>query len=82
MDVDLQTAEVEITLTATESKVTANASLEVPHHRYEAEAKAPRSTRSHAPELARDLAIARVLRAIEAELMHAVHERIDRYTGN
>jgi hypothetical protein len=82
MRTDLQTAEVEISLSATESAVLASASLDVPGCRYEADATAPQSTRNGDPEFARDLAIARVLRALEAELMHSVHERIDRFTGN
>jgi len=82
MQMDLQTAEVEISLTATESNVMAKASLDVPGQRFEVEATAPQGIRSKDPEFARDLAIARVLRALEAELMHSVHERIDRFTGN
>jgi hypothetical protein len=79
---DLETAEVEITLSSTDTAVIARASLEVPGRRFDAEAAAPTSTRSPDPELTRDLAIARVLRALEADLMHWVHERINRYTGN
>ncbi len=82
MTLDLQTAEVEISLGATGSIVTAYASLDVPGRRYEARAKAPMGGTSSDPELTRDLAIARVLRVLEAEVMHSVHERIDRYTGN
>jgi hypothetical protein len=82
MQTDLQTAEVEISLSATESNVMARASLDVPGRRFEAAATAPQGIRSTSPEFARDLAIARVLRALEAELMHSVHERIDRFTGN
>ena len=82
MTLELQTAEVEISLGVTGSTVTASASLDVPGHRYEAEASAPKSGRSFNSDLTRDLAIARVLRALEAEVMHSVHERIDRCTGN
>ncbi len=81
MTADVETAEVEISLSATDTCVTAKASLEVPQRRYEAEASAPRSTRSPDSGMTRDLAIARVLRAIEADLMHSVHERIERFTG-
>jgi hypothetical protein len=82
MTTDLETAEVEISLEATSDDVTATASLDVPGDRFDATASAPRSTRVADAGFTRDLAIARVLRALEAEVMHSVHERIDRFTGN
>lgn len=82
MVVNIDTAEVEISLSVTETAVIARASLEVPERRYEAEASAPRSAKSVDRGMTRDLAIARVLRALEADLMHSVHQRVDRFTGN
>ena len=77
-------AEVRIWVAPAEARVRATATLEIPGGTtYTAEAKAPRSRRAD-PEhdVSRDLAIARALRAVEAELMHSVHERIDRFVAD
>lgn len=47
---------------------------------YRAAAHAPENHRDH--RIARDLAVARVMRNLELELMEWIHEHIDRYVDD
>lgn len=69
-----------IELTETEAGVDATAWFELSGKTYRASAHAPENHRDH--RIAHDLAVARVMRALELELMEWIHEHIDRYISD
>jgi hypothetical protein len=67
---------IAIELEETEYGVDATGSLELSGKRYRANAHSPENHRDH--RVAHDLAVARVLRSLELDLMEWIHEHIDR----
>jgi hypothetical protein len=66
-----------IELTESETGVDASGWFELSGKTYRAAAHAPENHRDH--RIAHDLAVARVMRSLELELMEWIHEHIDRY---
>lgn len=66
-----------IELNETEGGVDATGWFELSGKTYRASAHAPENHRDH--RIAHDLAVVRVMRALELELMEWIHEHIDRY---
>jgi hypothetical protein len=72
-----ETISTTIELTETAEGVDAMGWFELSGKTYKASAHAPENHRDH--RIAHDLAVARVMRALELELMEWIHEHIDRY---
>lgn len=68
---------ISIELEQTATGVDATGWFELLGKTYRANAHAPENHRDH--RIAHDLAVARVMRALELELMEWIHEHIDRY---
>ncbi|MGD2051270.1 MAG: DUF1876 family protein [Acidimicrobiia bacterium] len=75
------TIPVMIELDQDATEVGASATLELPTTQFTAEARAS-VTRSASTPITDELAIARVLRDLEVQIMRTVHERIDRYVAD
>lgn len=71
---------ISIELEESEKGVDATGWFELSGNTFRASAHAPENHRDH--RVAHDLAMARVMRNLEIELMEWIHEHIDRYTGN
>lgn len=71
---------ISIELEQTETGVDATGWFELLGKTYRASAHAPENHRDH--RIAHDLAVARVMRALELELMEWIHEHIDRYISD
>ena len=71
---------ISIELEETESGVDATGSMELSGNVYRCNAHAPENHRDH--RVAHDLAVARVMRSLELELMEWIHEHIDRYIAD
>ena len=69
-----------IELEETPSGVDAAGWFELSDKTYRAAAHAPENHRDH--RIAHDLAVARVMRGLELELMEWIHEHIDRYIAD
>ena len=72
-----ETISTTIELTETAEGVDATGWFDLSGKTYKASAHAPENHRDH--RIAHDLAVARVMRALELELMEWIHEHIDRY---
>lgn len=72
------TIPVTIELDQDVAEVGASATLELPSTQFKAEARASVTKNASMP-ITDELAIARVLRDLEVQIMRTVHERIDRY---
>lgn len=68
---------ISIELEETETGVDATGALDISGKTYRVRAFAPENKRDH--RIAHDLAVVRVLRGLELELMEWIHEHIDRY---
>ena len=75
-----ETISTTIELTETDAGVDATGWFELSGKTYKAFAHAPENHRNH--RLAHDLAVARVMRAMELELMEWIHEHIDRFIAD
>ncbi len=75
------TIPVTIELDQDVSEVGASATLELPTLQFKAEARASVTNHASTP-ITDELAIARVLRDLELQIMRTVHERIDRYVAD
>ena len=71
---------VSIELEESATGVDASGSLELSGKTYRASAHAPENHRDH--RIAHDLAVVRVMRGLELELMEWIHEHIDRYIAD
>jgi len=76
----MTTIPVTIHLARSESGIDATAVMDLEKKTIEAAAHAP--SRRANDDVGASLATARVLRALELEVMHWVHEHIDRYVAN
>ena len=75
-----ETVTISIELDESPTGVDATAWFELSGKTYRANAHAPENHRDH--RIAHDLAVARVTRSLELELMEWIHEHIDRYIEN
>lgn len=75
------TIPVTIELDQDAATVGASATLELPTLSLKAEARASVTSHASTP-ITDELAVARVLRDLEAQLMSTVHERIDRFIAD
>jgi len=75
-----ETLTISIELTETEDGVDARGRFELLGNTYRARAHAPEIHRDH--RVAHDLAVARVIRGLEVELLNQIHEQIDRYIAD
>ncbi len=75
------TIPVTIELDQDVAEVGASATLQLPTQCLKAEARASVTNHASTP-ITDELAIARVLRDLEAQIMRTVHERIDRYVAD
>jgi len=71
---------ISIELEETGTGVDATGSLELSGKMYRVNAHAPENRRDH--RIAHDLAVARVMRGLELNLMEWIHEHIDRYIAD
>ena len=75
-----ETVTISIELDESPTGVNATGWFELSGKTYRANAHAPENHRDH--RIAHDLAVARVTRNLELELMEWIHEHIDRYIEN
>ncbi|MCP4305970.1 MAG: hypothetical protein GY926_05320 [bacterium] len=75
-----ETVSMSIELDETAKGVNATGRFELSGKTYRASAHAPENHRDH--RIAHDLAVARVMRNLELELMEWIHEHIDRYIAD
>lgn len=68
---------ISIELEETNNGVDATGAIQLSSKTYRCNAHAPENRRDH--RIAHDLAVARVLRGLELDLMEWIHEHIDRY---
>lgn len=68
---------ISIELEETDTGVDATGAMQLASQTYRFNAHAPENRRDH--RIAHDLAVARVLRGLELDLMEWIHEHIDRY---
>lgn len=76
----MTTIPVTINVARSDSGIEATAVMEMEKKTIEVDAHAP--SRRANDDVGTSLAIARALRALEVEVMHWVHEHIDRYVAN
>ena len=72
-----ESVSISVELEESANGVDATGWLELSGKTYRASAHAPENHRDH--RIAHDLAVVRVMRALEVELMEWIHEHIDRY---